>query len=345
MPPREIPVRSAARELRPRPDERPILVTGATGFIGRRLTRALCARGQRVRVVVRRSDSLAEMAALGAEPMLGDLTDPTTAVRAVAGVRTVYHLAGRLFRPGEPSHEYERLHVDATVALLCAAAAERHLDGFVLCSTTGVHGATGPTPAREDDPGRPENIYEKTKARAERLAAAIADAARLKLVVARPGLVYGPGDRHLLGWFRAIRSGYYRVIGSGRNCFHPIYIDDLVDALLLSAAFASSRTYHLVGPRPVSMLELSHAIGKAVGRPVPRTHLPAPVAFAVGAMFEALPVPRRTLPLTRSRVRFMTENRAYDGSRAWRELGFTPRVELEEGLDRTVAWYRDEGLL
>jgi nucleoside-diphosphate-sugar epimerase len=93
------------------------------------------------------------------------------------------------------------------------------------------------------------------------------------------------------------------------------------------------------------MRELSDAIGAAVGRQVPKTHVPAPLAFAVGAALEALPIPRRALPLTRSRVRFMTQNRAYDGSRASVELGFIPQVELADGLSRTVAWYRDNGLL
>jgi dihydroflavonol-4-reductase len=91
--------------------------------------------------------------------------------------------------------------------------------------------------------------------------------------------------------------------------------------------------------------ELSDAIGLAVGREVPRMHLPAAAAFAIGTAFEALPVPRRMLPLTRSRVRFMLQNRAYDGSRARDELGFIPSVDLADGLSRTVAWYRANGLL
>src|SRR5205807_384761 len=126
---------------------------------------------------------------------------------------------------------------------------------------------------------------------------------------------------------------YYRVVGSGRNRLHPIFINDLVDALLLcrSRAAPACRAYHLVGSRAVTMRELSDAIGEAVGHPVPRTHLPMPLALAVGAAFEALPVPRRMLPLTRSRVRFLTQDRAYDGSRARDELGFVPAIDLDEG--------------
>jgi nucleoside-diphosphate-sugar epimerase len=326
---------------------RPVLVTGGTGFIGRALVAVLRAQGTPVRVVVRRADRADAVAALGAEAIIGDLCDPTVVPRAIAGVGAVYHLAGRLFSPGEPAREYERLHVDATEALLTASVAAGDLDFFLLCSTTGVHGATGSRLPREDDPGQPTNAYEATKARAESIASEMAKRHGLKAVIARPGLVYGPGDRHLLGLFRAIRGGYYRVIGSGGNRFHPIFIDDLIRGLILAASAAGRdcRAYHLVGPRPVTMRELSDAIGNAVGRPVPKAHLPRPLALALGGAFEVLPLPRRMLPLTRSRVRFMTQDRAYDGSRARRELGFVTEVELDEGMARTVSWYRNNHLL
>jgi nucleoside-diphosphate-sugar epimerase len=323
-------------------------VTGSSGFIGRPLVSALLAQGACVRVVVRRPDAAQALAAVGVETILGDLLDESIVDRAVAGVRGVFHLAGRLFVAGSRAEDYTRLHVDATVSLINACI--RRDDGpsfFVLCSTTGVHGPTGVTPAAEDDVGHPQNAYEISKAAGEEAAREVAARHNFSLVIARPGLVYGPGDLHLLGWFRAIRAGYYRVIGSGSNRLHPIFIDDAVRGLLLcvDAASPQGRAYHLVGTEAVTMQQLSDEIGRAVGRPVPKTHLPAPIAFSIAAAMEALPVPRRLLPLTRSRVRFMLQNRAYDGSRAREELGFVPRIDLEEGLARTVAWYRENGLL
>ena len=220
---------------------------------------------------MRRADAARSLAAIGAEAVVGDLLDPNALRRAADGVGAVFHLAGRLFVAGSRPEDYARLHVDATVALLNACTtAPIAPDYFVLCSTTGVHGPTGVALAREDDLGHPQNAYEETKARAER-AREIASRSKLPLVIARPGLVYGPGDRHLLGWFRSIRAGYYRVIGSGHNQLHPIYVDDAVRALLLcaSAAGAAGRAYHLVGSKAVTMRELSDAIGSAVGRTVP----------------------------------------------------------------------------
>jgi len=328
-------------------EARPVLVTGGTGFIGRHLVETLRRSATPVRVLARRADAASWVTQVGAELVVGDLVDEAAIRRAASGVRAVFHLAGRLFSPGVPAHEYERLHVESTIGLMNACARLDQFDFFLLCSTTGVHGPTGDTLAAEDDSGRPQNAYESTKARAEQRATEMAHRTGLPLAIARPGLVYGPGDRHLLGLFRAIRGGYYRVIGHGHNRFSPIYVDDVVQGLLLSAAAAgpACRRYHLIGPRPVTMAELSDAIGAAVGRSVPRLHLPTPLALAVATAFEALPVSRRLLPLTRSRVRFMTEDRAYDGSRAARELGFAPRVDLDTGLSRTVAWYREHGLL
>jgi nucleoside-diphosphate-sugar epimerase len=324
----------------------PVLVTGGSGFIGRHLVSALRAQRIPVRVLVRDAETSGPITSLGAEVVIGDMVDPGAVRRAAAGIRAVFHLAGRLFAPGVPFEYYERLHVGGTAALLRACEGQP-VDFFVHCSTTGVHGPTGSVPPAEDDAGHPQNAYETTKAQAERVAADIARDLGLPLVVARPGLVYGPGDLHLLGWFRAIRAGYYRVIGPGTNRFHPIYIEDLVRSLLLCAntTAPAGRAYHLVGCRSVTMRELSDAIGEAVGRPVPRRHLPAPLALAVGTALEALPVSRRRLPLTRSRVRFMLQNRAYDGSRAASELGFVPTVDLAEGLRRTVDWYQAQGLL
>ena len=331
-----------------------VFVTGGTGFIGQHLARALHNRGYAVRVLVRPvqrgvSDRPRQaLAAAGAELVTGDLQDLAALRAALEDTDIVFHLAGQLLVPGVADQVYEQLHVEGTRVLLTACHELGMIQRVVHCSTTGVLGPTGAIPADEDAPRRPSNIYERTKAAGEQLALELAGQYGLPLVVARPALVYGPGDLHLLGWFRTIQRGVYRVVGQGDNLLHPIYIDDLVDGLLRCAGLptAIGRVYNLVGEQALPIRELAGAIAAAVGRALPRRRLPLALARAIATLLEALPgmAPAR-LPLTHSRIAFMTESRAYCGARARHELGFVPRVSLSTGLARTVAWYRRERLL
>jgi nucleoside-diphosphate-sugar epimerase len=331
-----------------------VLVTGGTGFIGQHLVAALRAQGQTVRVLVRTpsggpyTSRCLALKTLGAELVPGDLLQLPSLRAALTQATTVFHLAGRLWTPEVADAEYTRLHIEGTHNLLTACSEAGSAPKLIYCSTTGVLGPTGLTPANEDASFRPSNIYERTKAEGEKLACRMADDAGLPLAVVRPGLVYGPGDLHLLGWFRAIQRGYYHVVGRGDNLLHPIYITDLVNGMLRCAVTPATdgRVYHLVGERALPMRALAEALARALDRPLPRWHIPTLAAWVLALLFEWMPgMPPNRRPLTRGRVRFMTESRAYCGRRAREELGFVPQINLADGLQRTVAWYRSEGLL
>jgi nucleoside-diphosphate-sugar epimerase len=338
----------------------PILVTGGTGFLGQHLVRMLLAQGRRVRILarmpqkarswrdLRREKLLKYMQQEGAELAWGDMTDIMAVRAAVSGVKQVFHLAGRLFIWGAPEQEYIDLHIAGTRGLLEACLREGTLSSFVHCSSTGVLGPTENGPLDEDAPVQPSNIYEATKAEAERQALDAHFAAGLPVVTARPGLVYGPGDLHLLSWFRAIQRGYFRFVGSGDNQYHPVYVQDTVRGMLLCAesATAAGRIYHLVGKEPASIRKLSEVIAETLSTTINPRGLNPRAAYAAASIIERLPaLPGETPLLTRSRVRFMTENRLYSGERARKELNFIPQVDLESGMKCTVEWYRREGLL
>jgi nucleoside-diphosphate-sugar epimerase len=325
-----------------------VLVTGATGFIGQHVVRALQQQGKMVRMLVRPQSACKVQQTLNTELVTGDLFDLDTLKVALRGVHVVYHLAGQLHIAGVTAAQYQHLHVEGTRSLLNACLGIDSLQAVIHCSTTGVLGPTGCTPATEKSPFNPKTTYEQSKAVGEKLALGFAEQHGLPLTVARPSLVYGPGDLHLLGWYRAIQGGYYRVVGRGDNLLHPIYIDDLVTGLLqLSQVPAAlGRVYHIVGPQPVSIEELATAIAHAVGQRLPGWHIPLPVARCIATTLEALPgIHPSRLPLTHSRIDFMVESRAYSGERAETELHFTPNINLETGLQQTVAWYRRENLL
>src|SRR5438046_5870956 len=140
-------------------------------------------------------------------------------------------------------------HVESTHIQLNACKVHKHLKRSVHCSTTGVHGVTGKTPAAENAPFAPTNPYEATKLQSELLALKAFKENGLPVSVARPGLVYGPGDLHLLGFFSSIKKGVFRVIDGGKALLHPIYIDDMTAAFLLCAERpqAIGHSYNLAG--------------------------------------------------------------------------------------------------
>jgi nucleoside-diphosphate-sugar epimerase len=324
-----------------------VLVTGATGFLGSNLVTRLLADAHPVRVLVRSPLKGEQLARQGAEVVVGDITDRRAVGAAVDGVTVVYHLAGRLLIPGVPEAEYRKTHVLGTKLLLGCCRAAPGLERFVHCSTTGVLGVTGDHPADESAPICPTNIYEETKAEAEH---ALRDGwgRDLPVVIARPGLVYGPGDLHLLPFFKAVLQRRFRPIGTRPVWLHPIYIDDMTEALLRCSEHrdAIGECFHVAGPRPVSLAELAAAIARAVGSRPPAGHIPLQAARAAAAIGDRLPPQlKRSAPLTSDRLEFLTHSRVYDVSKARRVLGFTASTDLETGIRRSMIWYREEGYL
>ena len=324
-----------------------VLITGATGFLGGALARRLLVAGSRVRVLARSAGKARELAELGAEVVIGDITDQGAVRAAVDGARTVYHLAGPLLVPGVPAAEYHRAHVAGTRLVLDSCAQASGLERLVYCSTTGVLGVTGDRPAGEDEPFRPTNDYERAKAAAEtEVRRRMSDG--LPVVIARPGLVYGPGDIHLLSFFRAIGRRLFLPIGRRPAWLHPIYIDDMTEALVqcgLQDAALGDR-FHFAGTAPVPISELARIIAHAQGvRPMPG-YLPLPAARVAAGLGDLLPPGlRQRSPLTTSRLEFLTHSRRYDVGKARRVLGFAAATDLQAGIGNAVAWYRAHGHL
>ena len=324
-----------------------VLVTGATGFLGGNLARRLLADGAQVRVLARSQSRAQPLAALGTQVIIGDVTSQQAVKAAIDGAQVVYHLAGRLFEPWVPAQEYARVHVDGTQVLLDQCERTPGLTRLVHCSTTGVLGPTGDRPAAEDAPLRPGNAYEATKAEAEQLVLG-AGARGLPVVIARPGLVYGPGDVHLAGFFAAVLRRRFRPIGRRPVWLHPIYVDDLTTALLACSRDekAVGESFHLAAPRPVTLADLAQVIAQAAGTSAAGGFIPISAARAVAWAGDLLPAQvRASAPLTTSRLDFLTHSRLYDVSKAERLLGFTASTDLAAGITQAMTWYRRNGYL
>lgn len=331
-------------------------LTGATGFVGGAIAQRLLDEGLEVHALVLPGSTRRQ----AADPRLiwheGDITDPATLAGLFDEVDWIIHAAGMLGRAGVAEATYRQINAEGTARVLASAAAARAAgmtgsDLRVLhISSAGVLG-----PLRSDDldanvdetaPLAPSNPYERSKALAESYAHHAIDDG-LPVIIARPEFIYGPGDVHVLGLFRAIQRGIFFYVGDGRNTCHPTYIGDIVDGLLLSLSRGEpGETYHIAGPRPLTFEELATTIAAELGVAPPRLHVPVPLAHAGAAALEAAgKLTGMDVPLSRTGVAFFSESRRSTFAKAQRELGYTPQVDLEEGVRRTVTWYREQGLL
>jgi dihydroflavonol-4-reductase len=325
-----------------------VLVTGATGFTGGHLARQLAARGDEVRALVRAGappETTGPLTAAGIELVEGDLRDPAALERACAGVEIVQHIAAIYRQAGLPDEVYRAVNATASRNIVLAAAGGG-VRRVVHCSTVGVHGDVEHPPADEDAPLRPGDIYQQTKLEGEVAAREAGRSAGVEVVVARPTGIYGPGDRRLLKLFRGVARRRFVVLGRGRIFYHLTYIDDLVEGFRLCGEVpeAAGRTYILAGGEVTTLSELIALIAEEADVARPRLRLPVWPFWMAGAACEALCAPLGIEPpIYRRRVDFFTKSRAFDISRARAELGYRPRVDLREGIRRTLAWYRHAG--
>lgn len=315
-----------------------VVVTGAAGFIGGYLVQALAQDGADVRAVDVQPDP--GRFRLGTVRYFRqDIRDGDGMAALVDGADTVYHLASAHLEVTASDQRYREVNVEAAwgLAEACAAAGVRRL---VHVSSVGVYGHVESPPAREDAPMRPENIYERTKLEGELAVSRSAAATGLDLVVLRPAWVYGHGCRRTAKLVRSVRSRRFVYIGEGDNLRHPIYISDVVDAMRLAAeapAGLSGRTYNIAGPRYLPLRELVDTCARVLDVSPPVGRLPRELVLAAGRAAEVVwGAARREPPFSRRSLAFFENDNAFDIDAARRDLGFEPRVDLEEGVRRTV---------
>jgi nucleoside-diphosphate-sugar epimerase len=324
------------------------LVTGATGFTGGHLARALATQGDAVSALVRaEGPASAALAQSGISVRIGDLRDRRALAGATTGIDVVYNIAALYRQAGLGSEVYRAVNATA-VREVVEAAARGGARRVVHCSTVGVHGDVEHPPANEDAPLKPGDVYQETKLEGERLAREAGEKTGIEVTIARPSGIYGPGDRRLLRLFRGVARGRWVTLGSGEIYYHLTFIDDLVEGFRLCGVqpAAANRTYILAGGEVTTLNALVGLVAEGAGVPVPRRHLPAWPFWAAGAVCEAICAPFGIEPpLYRRRVDFFTKSRAFDITRARTEIGYAPRVGLREGIRRTLDWYRTEGWL
>jgi len=321
-----------------------VVVTGATGFTGGHLARALKSRGYDVTAMAR--GQAADLERDGIAVVHGDLAKPETLPAALSrGYDVVYNIAALYRQAGLPDGVYRQVNAIG-VGQLIEAAAAAGVRRVVHCSTVGVHGDIEHPPANEDAPLAPGDVYQVSKVEGEQVARDAGARTGLEVVIARPSGIYGPGDRRLFKLFGGVARRKFVLLGDGRIFYHLTYIDDLVEGFRLCGEVpqAAGRTYILAGAEVPTLNDLIAITATEANVPPPRLHLPVWPFWLAGAACEALCAPFGIEPpLYRRRVDFFTKSRAFDISRARAELGYAPSIGSRDGIRRTLAWYRAQG--
>jgi nucleoside-diphosphate-sugar epimerase len=329
-----------------------LLVTGGTGFIGSHLAEEGTRRGAEV-VVLGLTDRPEEqanaelLARLGAEVLSGSITDAEICRRAVRGATHVFHLAVAMREGGKSDEFFETINLDGTRHLLEAASVQR-VERFVYCSTIGIYGHRAPGITREESPLAPGNIYERTKVSAERLVGEFAEQCGLPSVVLRPADVYGPRDQRLLKLFKGVSRGRFPLFGSGQGRRHMVYVDDVVSAFFKACERDKALGEGLIiaGPKACTLGELLEEITRATGSKRYGVRLPLAPMLGLAAVVEDVCAALKVdPPIYRRRMDFFHSDSEFDTSRARRVLDWEPRVDLREGIRRTLEDYRASGQL
>jgi nucleoside-diphosphate-sugar epimerase len=317
-------------------------VTGGSGFIGGKLIERLVADGNQVRALARSDGSARKVAALGAEPAMGELGDRDALRAAAAGCEVAYHAAAKVGDWG-PWREFEQATVEGTRNAI-EASAEAGVRRFVHVSTEAVLIAGDPlVNVNEQNPRRPDSRapYSRSKAMAEEIAV---NASRdgFETVVVRPRFVWGAGDETLLPELVGmVKSGRFAWIGGGRHRTDVTHVDNVVHGLLLAAERGGAgEIYFVTDDEPVVFRDFVSEMLVTQGADPPGRSMPVPLAWALAAGGEGvwrLLRLKGSPPLTRFAYWVSSQECTIDVSKAKRELGYAPVRARADGMQELRA--------
>jgi dihydroflavonol-4-reductase len=325
------------------------LVTGATGFVGSAVARALAARGHSLRLLTRAASDRRNIAGLDAEVVTGDLTDPDSLRRAAVGCRYVVHVAAdyRFWVPDPDA--MLRANVDGALAMVRAAAgagAER----IVHCSSVAALGQIGDgTPADEATPANEADfvgIYKRSKYLAEKAVLDLARRESWPVVVVNPAAPVGPRDIKPTPTGKMILDAAAgRVpayIDTGLNIVH---VDDVAEGHALALEKGRVGERYVLGGQDMLLKDILGLVADVVHRRPPSIRLPEAVVWPVAFVMEKLAGITGIAPLmTRDHLKMARKKMFYASAKATAELGYRPRP-VRLAVEDAVAWFRSNGML
>lgn len=325
----------------------PVLVTGASGFLGGRLAEALALEGEQVTVLARAGSDLRHLSGLPRLRVVrGSLTDPGPLEDAVRDVTHIYHCAAAS-TDWAPAQVYFESNVRGTEMLLAAARTAHHLERFLHISTTDVYGYPM-VPCAENGALRDVGLpYNRTKILGENAVWREGRQSGLPVTVIRPATIYGPrGKAFVTDIADLLRRRQMLYVGGGRASGGFLYVDNAVDGILAAARSraAHGQAYNLADGTGATWRDYVTALADGLGCRTPWINLTWTAAIVLARAMEAPYRSIRGLPgrpmLTRHAVYLLGRDQEVPIDKARRDLGFSPRISMDEGVARSVAWLR-----
>ncbi len=322
-------------------------VTGASGFTGSYLCKALVEKNYNVKALVRKNSNRENLEKLNIQFIEGDLADPDSIKGKIKDTDIVFHIAALYRQEGISKDMFTKVNLEGT-RLMLDEAVTSGVKRFVHCSTVGVQGQISNPPANEDAPYKPGDHYQLSKLEGEKLALSYFNQGKINGVVVRPVGIYGPGDTRFLKLFKHIYKGNFKMIGNGNVLYHLTFVEDLVQGIILAGETptAPGKIYTIGGNEYLPLTDLVKMIAQILDKPISGIHIPLWPVYTASFLCEMICRPLGIEPpLYRRRLDFFTKDRAFDISKARKELGYNPKVPLKEGLARTAKWYKENGWL
>jgi dihydroflavonol-4-reductase len=276
----------------------------------------------------------------------GDIRDYSLLEKSIEQGEIVFHLASALGASLITSKEFYEINAFGSRNILQASLKKR-VSKFIYFSSAGVIGSVrNGEIADENYSLNPQDLYEKSKFQGEKFALEFGRKG-LKVIIIRPGWVYGPGDKRTFKLIKAISTGRFFIIGKGNTFQTPVYIDDLIDGVFLCLEKGRpGEIYNLAGLEVLTVKEMSNIIAQQLGKKIPPFKLPLlPTKILAWSMDRLFRLFEKEAPLTPSKVSFFTKAKPLSIEKAKKELGYYPKTGFREGIRKTINWYRKQGWL
>jgi nucleoside-diphosphate-sugar epimerase len=324
-----------------------ILVTGATGFIGKRLVEFMSKQGHDISCFVRKMSNISSLKKLNVKFVYGDILDKKSIEKAVSDNEIIIHLVGIQSFSEYSKKLYDSLYETNVSGLknlldVVVSKKSKNLRKIVFLSSTA---AVGLTNGKVDEGVRckPISAYQKTKYEGEKLCLDYVEKYGLPIVILRPSMIYGTKDDHsqIQKMVSFVRKGFFPVIGNGKNNVPMIYIDDAVRGITIGALKGKSgNIYYITNDKKTTMNELVDIIGKKLNRDVVKIKVPVFIAYMGAAVFELIyRFVGKRFSMSRRRVLSMSSNRIFDISKAKNELNFSQKVSVSGGISKAIEIY------